>query len=126
MDTLWMTLELCWMPQPSDRPNIEDVLQCLEMVAQSWEPPSPKVNGEVDEDVDSDSSDNSSGMSSQPIPSVMFYSLSMIPIYQCTMNFWMPLVGQTSWNLGLLSLLYPMVCPPCYLLVPLSHVFRWY
>ncbi|KAF9787364.1 kinase-like domain-containing protein [Thelephora terrestris] len=29
-DHLWNTLEQCWMPQPSERPSIEDVLQCLE------------------------------------------------------------------------------------------------
>lgn len=27
---LWNTLERCWMPQPRDRPRVEDVLQCLE------------------------------------------------------------------------------------------------
>ncbi|KAF9791123.1 kinase-like protein, partial [Thelephora terrestris] len=29
-DRLWSTLEQCWMPQPSDRPSVEDVFQCLE------------------------------------------------------------------------------------------------
>jgi len=28
-DSLWEMLELCWTPQPNDRPSIEDVLQCL-------------------------------------------------------------------------------------------------
>ena len=26
------------MPQPGDRPNIEDILQCLEKVSRSWTP----------------------------------------------------------------------------------------
>ena len=29
-DSLWNMMERCWMSQPSDRPSIEDVLQCLE------------------------------------------------------------------------------------------------
>ena len=27
---LWRMMERCWMPRPSDRPSVEDVLQCLE------------------------------------------------------------------------------------------------
>ena len=45
-DGLWKMLELCWMPQPDCRPCTENVLQCLERVAQSSGPPS-EVNGEV-------------------------------------------------------------------------------
>ena len=40
---VWEVLERCWMPQPRDRPNIEDVLQCLEGVSKSWIPPSPSL-----------------------------------------------------------------------------------
>ena len=29
-NSLWDMLEWCWMARPSDRPNVEDVLQCLE------------------------------------------------------------------------------------------------
>ena len=39
-DDVWELLERCWMPQPEDRPSIEDVLQCLEKVFGSWTPPS--------------------------------------------------------------------------------------
>jgi len=46
-DSLWGMLELCWAPQPSSRPNVEDVLQCLEKVSRSLEPP-PGTDGEVD------------------------------------------------------------------------------
>ena len=28
-DTLWSMLEMCWKPEPADRPSIKDVLQCL-------------------------------------------------------------------------------------------------
>ena len=29
-NSLWNMVEQCWMPRPSDRPSVEDVLQCLE------------------------------------------------------------------------------------------------
>ena len=29
-NSLWNMVEQCWMPQPSHRPNVEDVLRCLE------------------------------------------------------------------------------------------------
>ena len=45
-DSLWRMLELCWKPQPGDRPSIEDVLRCLEM-----EPPL-QLNVEMEEDED--------------------------------------------------------------------------
>ena len=54
--SLWEMLELCWTPQPGARPSIEDVLQCLEMVSDSLEPPG--MEEEVEEggdDWDSDS-----------------------------------------------------------------------
>ena len=40
-------LERCWAPQPSDRPSIEDVLQCLEVASLSSEPPSLGVDEEM-------------------------------------------------------------------------------
>ena len=52
--SLWETLELCWTPQPNARPSIENVLQCLEMVSNSSEPPSPEVDEEMGEDEDED------------------------------------------------------------------------
>ena len=48
-DDLWEILGLCWVPQPSDRPSIEDVLQRLEAISDLLEPPSPGVD-EVEED----------------------------------------------------------------------------
>ena len=32
-DGVWKVLELCWKPQPNDRPNIEDVLVCLKQAS---------------------------------------------------------------------------------------------
>jgi len=52
-DILWEMLELCWMTRPSDRPNIEDVLQCLERVSElSRRPPSVDETTTTEEDVD--------------------------------------------------------------------------
>ena len=45
--SLWEMLERCWAPQPSDRPSIEDVLECLEVASLSSEPPSPGVDEEM-------------------------------------------------------------------------------
>ena len=33
MDGLWETLELCWSPEPRNRPTIEAVLECLNRVS---------------------------------------------------------------------------------------------
>ena len=61
-DSLWEMLERCWSPQPSSRPNIRDVLQCLEEDPQSRK---PSIETEsVDETYDSDSSGDSPGTSS--------------------------------------------------------------
>ena len=53
MDSLWRLLKPCWMPQPNDRPTIEGVLQCLEVVSNLSEPPSAGVVEETDGDWDS-------------------------------------------------------------------------
>lgn len=42
-DGVWEVLERCWTPQPRNRPNIEDVLQCLEVISESWTPPFPQL-----------------------------------------------------------------------------------
>ena len=44
-ESLWKMLELCWSPQPNNRPSIEDVLRCLEMVSNSSELHSPGADG---------------------------------------------------------------------------------
>ena len=38
---LWRMLGRCWASQPSDRPSVEDVLQCLDMCSKSSAPSSP-------------------------------------------------------------------------------------
>ena len=58
--SLWVMLEQCWAAKPNDRPSIEGVLQCLEMV--SAEPPSSVVDDETEEgDDDRDSLTSSDG-----------------------------------------------------------------
>jgi len=43
-DDIWSILERCWVPNPGDRPSIEDVLQCLEKSSRSWTlPPSRAI-----------------------------------------------------------------------------------
>jgi serine/threonine protein kinase len=45
-ESLWKILELCWSPQPNNRPSIEDVLRCLETVSNLSEPHSPGADGD--------------------------------------------------------------------------------
>ena len=47
--SLWKMLELCWSSRPNNRPSIEDVLQCLELVSNSSEPPSPEMDEETED-----------------------------------------------------------------------------
>jgi len=81
-DSLWETLELCWAPQPSARPNIEDVLCCLECVSRSLEQPSPRINGGMNRGDDWDSMGDSRGTSPRSIPSASFRApgLSRSPV----------------------------------------------
>jgi hypothetical protein len=51
-DDLWGTLELCWGPQPGNRPSIEAVLECLERVSRTRKPPSPQADEDVAMDED--------------------------------------------------------------------------
>jgi len=61
-ESLWEMLELCWMPQPNDRPSIEAVLQCLEVTPSPTEHPSPRMDEGKDEGDDGwDSATSSSG-----------------------------------------------------------------
>jgi serine/threonine protein kinase len=45
-DDLWDMLELCWKPQPDDRPSLGIVLQCLEGVTRPSRSPSPVTTNE--------------------------------------------------------------------------------
>lgn len=49
-ENLWRVVELCWAPQPNNRPNIEDVLQRLELVPNSYEQPPGVDEGTEDRD----------------------------------------------------------------------------
>ena len=51
VESLWGMLELCWAPQPNNRPNVEDVLQCLEVVSNS-SGPSPGADEGIEDDWD--------------------------------------------------------------------------
>ena len=42
-DDVWGILGRCWESIPSDRPEIEDVLRCLENASLSWMPPPPQT-----------------------------------------------------------------------------------
>lgn len=51
-DDLWGILELCWATRPESRPSIETVLECLERVSMTWEPPPHQVGEDVGVDED--------------------------------------------------------------------------
>ena len=114
-DSLWGMLELCWAPQPSSRPNIEDVLRCLEKVSWCLGPPSSGIGGEVDGGEDWGSAGGSASAFSHFIPAMfrgpsVFGSLVSFLItslhLQCTTDPCTPWVCQT---LGHRSLLCPLV-----------------
>jgi len=74
-DGIWGMLELCWKPQPGDRPSPNNVLRCLQGITPLSRPP-PHTGKDVEEDTD-DQSDISSSVSgvfslvcsrSQPYP----------------------------------------------------------
>ena len=66
-DAVWEMLKLCWSPHPSSRPSIAGILRCLEGDSQPWESPYPGTEG-VNEGAESDSSEDSSGMSPEHAP----------------------------------------------------------
>lgn len=51
---LWQMLELCWKPQPGDRPNLNVVLQCLQDVTPPPRPPDTGGDAETDVNYQSD------------------------------------------------------------------------
>lgn len=48
-DDLWGVLERCWSPQPTDRPAIEAILECLGRVVTTWKPLPPDESADSDE-----------------------------------------------------------------------------
>jgi serine/threonine protein kinase len=64
--SLWEMLERCWTSQPTDRPSIGDVLQCLEAVSKLWKPHPLEAGEEIEKGGDNwDSSNGSSGASNK-------------------------------------------------------------
>lgn len=59
---IWGILEHCWKREPSDRPSINSVLQCLEEASKFWTPPSSSLM-EVDPPVPYSSAQTSSNLS---------------------------------------------------------------
>jgi len=53
-DDLWGMLELCWKPQPNDRPGLRAILRCLEGATQPSRPlpPSPASTEDTETDAD--------------------------------------------------------------------------
>ena len=76
-NSLWGMLELCWAAQPSARPKVEDVLQCLESVPWSSEPYSVEVAEEVSKSSDWGSASDS-GMLFHSIPSAFCNPSSLV------------------------------------------------
>jgi len=72
-DELWEMLERCWRRQPSDRPSLSDILECLQGGGRSSWPPS-YVDGDVETDVNTTTGD--SGMRS------LFYPMFVV-VYPC-------------------------------------------
>ena len=59
--SLWKMLEQCWASRPNDRPNIEEVLECLETLLNFPESPLG-LNEEMEGCDERDSADGSSGV----------------------------------------------------------------
>lgn len=57
-DILWEMLQLCWVAQPSGRPKIEEVLQCLERVLELPKPPPHLVDETTTTEEDADDRDS--------------------------------------------------------------------
>ena len=94
-------LKWCWTPQPSARPNVEEVLEYLEMASQSSKSPPRAIRG-VDRDAGS-----SSGMYAHFIPPLGRFVISVRSIYlrhpaspcdhnQCAANSQIPPIDQSS------------------------------
>jgi len=64
---LWKMLERCWASQPNDRPDIEGVRWCLEMLISSGSPPPGADAGAETDNNDWDSASSSSGVSDEEV-----------------------------------------------------------
>lgn len=76
-DALWGMLQRCWKPHPNDRPNIEDVLRCLEGISGLQNPLPPDETATTsEEDTDGWSSTDESS-SKAPAD----YAFQVFPIF---------------------------------------------
>ncbi|KAF9791125.1 kinase-like domain-containing protein [Thelephora terrestris] len=66
VNSLWYMLERCWMPQPSDRPSVENVLQCLETCS-DWTEKGAEGNLGFDSAISSCAEQDTSGDSTPPV-----------------------------------------------------------
>ena len=87
-DPLWEMLQMCWKPQPSDRPKIEDVLRCLESVSELSRPPSPPADHMVTSEEDADGW-NSEKESFGKISNFVTYAKphGLHPLHECRLDF---------------------------------------
>lgn len=74
-DEVWGILERCWNPTPGERPEIEDVLQCLGSASRSWTPPFHDPDSS-DEASDEEGTDNDEDI--YPSQTVTFQSLQNV------------------------------------------------
>ena len=73
-DDIWEALGRCWMPQPGDRPSINDILQCLEKVSSSWTPDSvPPMTGSLTREFTDITALEGAGTSGTPPPDVVLH-----------------------------------------------------
>jgi hypothetical protein len=66
-DPLWEMMKLCWVPTPSGRPRVGDVLECLEDV--------PSLPQQPPDDVSTRQGDNYDEETNATDPGVFFFSL---------------------------------------------------
>lgn len=110
-ESLWKMLEKCWASEPSNRPSIQDVLQCLERVSNSSESPSPGVDEAQEVEVEESGDDwgsttDSSGTFFELVPLYgvsQFHCVPWLQAYRC------PLTG--AYECGLFITKHPTAGP---------------
>jgi len=50
-DGVWEMLDLCWKPQPYERPSLDTILQCLQGASRPSRPPS-RIDSDAETDAD--------------------------------------------------------------------------
>jgi len=101
-DGIWGMLELCWKPQPGDRPSLNTVLRCLQDVTNT----SSGMGGSIETDAD-DQSDATAASDSSMLS--LFHLISQAHLQP------------SSWHQGL-SITHPTIPTPSALSVPPPRV----